>query len=1151
MSSPRIGVYICHCGSNIAGTVEVASLAEYASGLPGVVVARDYRYMCSSTGQDLIKQDIRERGLERVVVAACSPRMHELTFREVVAEAGLNPYLLAIANIREQCSWVTKDKNLGTEAARHLIRAAVARVAWQEPLQEREVEVEPSCLVVGGGVAGIQAALSVAQAGYQVYLVEKDSTIGGRMAQLDKTFPTLDCSACILTPKMVSVARQKNLELMTLAEVKEVSGFVGNFKVKVEQRPRYVDIKKCTGCGECTAVCPVEAPHEFDLGLSRRKAIYRSFPQAVPGAFVVDKKGVSPCRAACPAGVNTQGYLALTRQGKYQEAVNLILREMPFPSVCGRVCHHPCETACARGELDSPVAIRAVKRFLGDIWDGKPQPAERTHPEKVAIVGSGPAGLTAAYRLARDGYGVTVFESLPVAGGMLAAGIPEYRLPREVLHKEIAYIEGTGVEIKTNCAVGRDISIDDLIRQGYGAVFMAVGAHYVPRANIPGEDYAGVLNGIEFLRQVNLGKAPRLSGRVIVVGGGNTAIDAARSALRLGAKEVVIAYRRSRQEMPALPSEVNEAELEGVKIEFLVSPTGILGFEGRAIGLACIRVQLGELDASGRRRPVPIPGSQFTMDADTVILAIGQQPDVAPFAGMFELTRWGTISVDPLTLATNRPGVFAGGDAVSGAATVIEAVAAGKRAAESIERYLQGLDLTAGRALKVPEEHIIHPTSLENAVTGERPPDRLTPLSQRLGDFLEVEHGLSEDEVVAEASRCLSCAVCSECLQCETVCGPKAIDHAMQPETRELTVGAIILATGHEFFNPALLPQYNYKRFPNVIDSIEFERMCNASGPTGGEILLANGCPPKSVCFIHCVGCRDSHANTYCSRLCCMHAMKQAHLVKEKTGADVYELYIDIRAGGKGYEEFYERVQREGVIFIRGRGAEVMQREGRLLVKAEDTGLGRPITLAVDLVVLVNGMVNRADAGQVAQVFHVTRDKDGFFLEAHPKLRPFSTNTDGIFLAGTCQGPRDIPDTIAHANAAAAEVLSLLGKGKVTIEPIVAEISEEQCSGCKTCVGLCAYSAISFDEEKRVSRVNSALCKGCGVCVAACPSGAAVARHFTDQQMMAEIEALLADEVAPSLSSSLASSLASSIEERVGASVSTQQKPSRANPQEV
>jgi heterodisulfide reductase subunit A len=1115
----RVGVYICHCGSNIAGTVDVLDVAAYAATLPNVAVAREYKYMCSSTGQDLIKRDIEELGINRVVVASCSPRMHEPTFRAALAEAGLNPYLLAMTNIREHCSWITKDKKVGTHKAKTLVSGSVYRVIWQEPLAEREVPVTQVAMVVGGGIAGIQASLAIADAGYQVYLVEKDTSIGGRMAQLDKTFPTLDCSACILTPKMVQVARHPNITLLTNSEVDEVSGYVGNFQVRVKKKPRYVDIDKCSGCGECAEVCPVSVPHEFDQRLSHRQAIYRLFPQAVPGAYAIDKKGVPPCRAACPAGVNVQGYVALIGAGRYAEAVELIRRDLPFPAICGRVCPHPCETACGRSSADGAVAIASLKRFVAD-WERERRdtreasegPAVRpTFSDRIAIVGAGPAGLTAAYQLAKKGYPVTVFEALPVAGGMMTVGIPEYRLPRDVLDYEIDEIRKLGVDIVTNTALGRNFTLDDLFERGYKAVFLALGAHKGQKLRVEGEDLPGVYDGITFLREVNLGHRPtqaRALGRVAVIGGGNTAVDAARSALRLGADSVTIVYRRSRLEMPVNPWEIEEAEREGVKIHFLATPARIVG-DSHVTAMECIRMELGEPDASGRRRPIPIPGSEFTLEVDTIIAAIGQLPATDTIAGL-ELTRWGTVVADADTCETANPAIFAGGDAATGPTTVIEAVAAGNRAAESIDRYLKGQDLREGRVFKIPNEHIVQRDIGEEISYFARAEMPMLPIEARQGNFMEVELGFSEDQARQEAERCLACATCSECMECVKACSPGAIDHSMQEEYLDVDVGTIIVATGHKFFDPKRLPQYHYGRFPNILDSMEFERMCNASGPTGGEILTADGRVPESMVFIHCVGSRDSHANTYCSRLCCMHAMKQAHLAKERTGADVYELYIDIRAFGKGYEEFYERVQREGVIFIRGRGAEITPSDGKLVVKAEDTGLGRPIILPVDMVVLVTGMEPHQDTDAVAKTLHITRDKDGFFMEAHPKLRPFNTNTDGIFLAGTCQAPRDIPDTVAHANAAAAEAMSLMGRGKVIIEPTIAEINAELCSGCRICNDLCAYSAISYDPIMKVSEINAALCKGCGTCVAACPSGAAQARHYNDQQIFAEIEGILA-----------------------------------------
>jgi len=1129
----RVGVYVCHCGSNIGGTVDVFEVAKFASSLPQVTVAREYKYMCSSTGQEMIKRDIEQLGVNRVVVAACSPRMHEPTFRSVLSEAGLNAYLLNMANIREHCSWITRDKAVGTDKARRLVSGAVGRVIWQQPLTVREAPVMPTTLIVGGGIAGIQAALAIADAGYQVFLVEKETSIGGRMAQLDKTFPTLDCSACILTPKMVQVARHPNITLLTNSEVEDVSGYVGNFQVRVRQHARFVDIQKCSGCGECTAVCPVSVPQQFDQKLSERKAVYRLFPQAIPAAFAIDKKGVAPCRAACPAGVNVQGYVALIRAGKYAEALALIRRELPFPSVCGRVCPHPCEAACTRDGLEGGISIMALKRFVAD-WEREQQmlgsddaeepsgPARKPDGPKVAVVGSGPAGLACAYQLAHTGHAVTVFEALPVAGGMMTVGIPEYRLPRDVLQYDIDRIRESGVEIVTNSALGREFTLDDLFARDFGAVFLAIGAHRSQRLKIPGGELAGVYDGLSFLRRVNLnfgeppgstsepGSPPKIRGdKVLVIGGGNTAVDAARTALRLGAESVTIIYRRSRVEMPVSPWEIEAAEEEGVRIELLAAPTRILG-EGRVAAVECERMKLGEPDASGRRRPVPIPGSDFTLPADVVILAIGQTPNLSGVDGL-EVTSAGLIWADPDTGETSRAGVFAGGDAAGDPATVVNAVAAGNRAAESIDRYLRGQELRGERFFGTKPEHIAQKELTPDIPIFPRSEMPMMAPNLRKSGFDEVELGYDESTARHEASRCLDCAACSECLECIKVCSPGAIDHAMADSLLDLDVGTIILATGHKFYDPTRSPQYHYGRFPNILDSMEFERMCNASGPTGGEILTADGRTPESMVFIHCVGSRDNHANTYCSRLCCMHAMKQAHLAKERTGADVYELYIDIRAAGKGYEEFYERVQREGVIFIRGRGAEVIPMNGKLVVKAEDTGLGRPIILPVDMVVLVTGMEAHSSSDQVAKTFHITRDKDGFFLEAHPKLRPFNTNTDGIFLAGTCQAPRDIPDTVAHANAAAAEAMSLMGRGKVIIEPTVAEIDPATCSGCRICNSLCAYSAISYNPLTNVSEVNPALCKGCGTCVAACPSGAAYAWHFSDEQIFAEIEGLLAD----------------------------------------
>jgi len=651
----RIGVYVCHCGTNIAGVIDVSALAGYAASLPRVAVARDYKYMCSDPGQDLIRKDISEFGLNRIVVAACSPHLHEKTFRLVAASAGINPYFVQMVNVREHGSWVHEEREAALARARDQLRAAVRRVALHKPLERREVPIHPDVLVVGGGIAGIHAALTLANAGKHVFLVEREPTIGGHMAMFDKTFPTLDCAACILTPKMTAVKAHPNITLWTLSEVVKVDGYVGNFRITVRRKPRYVIEDLCIGCQECIEACvfkQAKVDDEFNLGLSKRKPIYLPFPQAVPQVVVID------------------------------------------PETC--------------------------------------------------------------------------------------------------------------IEFKT------------------------------------------------------------------------------------------------------------------------------------------------------------------------------------------------------------------------------------------------------GKCKKT----------------------------------------------------------------CLEACGERgAIDFQQKERFETIEVGTVILATGYKTFDARRIPYYGYGLFPNVYTALEVERMVNASGPTGGEVVLRDGRKPKTVGIIHCIGSRDANTNRYCSRVCCMYSLKLAHLIKEKTGAEVYESYIDIRAPGKGFEEFYNRVAEEGALFIRGKVADVYPAEdgsGRLILQAEDTLLGMVRKIPVDMVVLAVGLEAQEDATEVRRLFNITCAKEGFFLERHPKLAPVSTFTDGIFLAGCCQGPKDIPDTVAQAGAAAAEALALIDTRTIEMEPDTAYVLEEACSGCKTCMPLCPYGAISFREDVKKASINEVLCKGCGVCVASCPSGSIQQHLFEDGEIFEEIEGVLA-----------------------------------------
>jgi heterodisulfide reductase subunit A len=653
----RIGVYVCHCGTNIAAVVDVKALAAYGATLPNVVVSREYKYLCSDPGQDMIKQDILDLKLNRVVVASCSPHLHEQTFRNALASGDLNPFFLQMVNIREQDSWVTTDKQAATQKAQDLVRAAARRVAFNESLERGRIPINPAVMVVGGGIAGIHAALTLANAGKKVYLVEREPTIGGHMAQFDKTFPTLDCAACILTPKMSSVKNHKNITLWTYSEVTQVDGYVGNYKVKVKRLPRYVQEDLCSGCLECLKSCvfkEAKVPDEFNMGLAKRKPIYIPFPQAVPLVPVID------------------------------------------PETCIQFKSGKCKKTC--------------------------------------------------------------------------------------------------------------------------------------------------------------------------------------------------------------------------------------------------------IEACGDRH---------------------------------------------------------------------------------------------------------------------------------------------------------------------------AINLQMVEKIEEVEVGNIILATGFKAFDAKRTPDYGYGVYPNVYTALEVERLVNASGPTGGEVVLRDGRTPQTVGIVHCVGSRDENTNRWCSRVCCMYSLKLAHLIKEHTGAEVFNFYIDMRTPGKGFEEFYQKLLNERVHFVRGRVAEVTDwamdpsEENKLVIRVEDTLAGMVRRIPVDMVVLSTGLEPQADAEQVRRMFNITCASGGFFLERHPKLAPVSTFTDGVFLAGCCQGPKDIPDTVAQAGAAAAEALALIDAGFVLTEPNAAYVLEEVCSGCKTCVPMCPFSAVEFLTEEKKARINLAMCKGCGTCVAACPSGSIHQHLFEDQQIFEEIEGIL------------------------------------------
>jgi NADPH-dependent glutamate synthase beta subunit-like oxidoreductase len=567
-------------------------------------------------------------------------------------------------------------------------------------MSEQKTYRQGSVLVCGAGVTGIQTALDLANSGVKVFLVESKPTIGGLMTKLDRVYPSNLPAVCQMAPEMDAVSRHPNIELITHADILSIKKRNGTFEVNIRKNPNRVN-ERCIDCGACVQVCPIKPYNRFDEGLSLRTAIDINDKSAFSYLYEIEKE-TPICQETCPVHIDIRKYIGLIADGRYLDALAVIRERNPLPAICGRVCNHPCESACNRGKQDQPVAIDALKRFVADYElelkkQGKiPKPVSPPVNEKlgkVAVIGSGPAGLTVAHDLALKGIQSTIFEAAPVPGGMLWLAIPEYRLPRDIIQTEVDYICDLGVELKLNTPITKEFTFDDLLSDGYKAVFLGIGAHRGLKLGVSGEDdYEGFLDCIVFLRRVNLGDTTKPGRKVVVIGGGNSAIDAARTALRLGSEEVHIVYRRTVKEMPANPWEIEGAEKEGVKIFYLAAPVQILGENGKVVGMKCIRMKLGKLDASGRRRPVPIEGSEFEIETDIIVPSISQEPDISFLheGHGLSINKWNSFDIDSRTMQTNRPEVFAGGDSVTGPATVIEAIAAGHKAANSIEKFVKG-----------------------------------------------------------------------------------------------------------------------------------------------------------------------------------------------------------------------------------------------------------------------------------------------------------------------------------------------------------------------------------------------------------------------------------------------------------------------------
>jgi len=904
-------------------------------------------------------------------------------------------------------------------------------------------------LVIGGGIAGQEAALSLAGMEHKVLMVEKGLSIGGKMIQLSKVFPTLDCAACITTPKMSETARHANIKLLLNSEINGVTKKDSGFEISVTKNPRYIIAENCTGCQLCEVACPEVRSDSYNMNLAGRKVAYIPFTLANPRIATIDRQDISaPCINECPGGVKPYGYISLVRNGQYEEAMKLHMEDVPLPGSLSRACFAPCQNECTRGSLEAPVDIRRIKRFFTDYYYEKyPEPPvrniEKKSGKKVAVIGSGPAGLTAAYHLALMGHAVKIFEAASELGGMMKLTIPEYRLSKALVDRDIKNILSLGVEFEVNNKITDIKSLKDSGQ--FDSVFIAIGTHETPKLRIEGSELSEVMDCLDFLREAKFGTAQKLSGKkVVIIGGGNVAMDVSRTAIRLGAEEVSIVCLEPRDKMLALEFEIKEALEEGVKLYNASTTTKVFSKNDKTL-FEFVAVSSFKF-VDGKPEIKTVSGSEKQIPVDIIIPAIGLKPGSAIFKNDLEVAGNGKILADNKTLQTTVPYIFSGGDSYYGASSIIRAAGDGKRAAFYIDKFLNAenpADFECGEKLPAIDKNEVlnrNNYKLQNPI-GEK----LRPVKERIYDFNEIETTFTEDEVIASSLRCLDCSNCRECHQCVSACPASAIDFSQKKEVISVEAKSVIISTGFKLFPPAGKPEYGYEKYPNVIDSLQMDRLIAPTRPFNNVLRPGDGKSPDNIAYVLCTGSRDSsmenHAcgiecsnNPICSQICCMYSIKQAQLLMGALPmADITIYYMDIRAFGKGYEEFFHQTKGMGVNFVKGKVAKIRENEngsGDLIVRYEDITKGVLKEAKHDLVVLSVGVLPDKTIPQMFTNAKLELDDFSFVKQTDELLNPAETSIKGVFVAGAASGPKDIPDSILSAGCAATEVAGYLAKIK-------------------------------------------------------------------------------------------------------------------------